>query len=55
MLTGLTLICARTPYGDVWQVKFPDGAFGSLFRHFEGAWDVLTRFYYRKYAVKEAE
>ena len=52
---GLTLICTRTPYGDVWQVRFPDGSLSPLFKHFEDAWDLLTRVYWREYARKEAE
>ena len=52
---GLVLICTRTPYADVWQVRLPDGSVSPLFRHFEDAWNLLTWLYWHKYAGKEAE
>jgi len=47
------LLCTKTPYGDVWQVRFPDGSLSSLFRHFEDAWNLMIRFYSKKEVVKK--
>ena len=51
---GIILMCTKTPYGDVWQVKFPDGGVSVLFQYFEDAWNLLTTLYYR-YSGKRKE
>ena len=52
---GLILWCTKTPYGDVWQVEFPDGAISPLYKHFEDALNLLINYYNREYGGKEAE